>query len=332
MLALRRMTVETEFVKWMILLLIAAMVALLLVTRMAGADGAPGLLPDDMNKWARPMPETAVAPYFPEVGPPLRTHEPNQVLWRIIELHRMGQVEEAIAAWERADVMCGTEVWRNVAIAAANLQAGRLEQAEAQLDAALETEPENAVAHYYVGLLRLAQAQGARNWLDMIGPPQIMLIAMPLVAPNTRDMYEMMAMQELAKAIEFAPAMDLTAPLAPYAWATQDTQYLPLVTPTVGDLLQALGADRYPARAHNVLGTMYTERGLWEEAEEHLDAAAAERMNGPLAYRRLGRQLEAEGRYEDATRMYVKAFRNGDVNLIPALKVFINGWKAADGN
>src|SRR5204863_747186 len=99
---------------------------------------------------------------------------------------------------------------------------------------------------------------GARNWLDMIGPPQIMLIALPQVVPNTRDMYEMMARQELAKAIEFAPAMDLNAPLAPYAWATQDNKYLPLVTPTVGDLLQALDADHYPARAHNVLGEMDT--------------------------------------------------------------------------
>lgn len=71
MLALRPMTVESEFVKW-ILLLIAAMMAPLLVTRIAGADGAPGLLPDGMIKWARPMPETAVAPYFPEVGSPLR--------------------------------------------------------------------------------------------------------------------------------------------------------------------------------------------------------------------------------------------------------------------
>ena len=332
MFALRRMTAETEFVKWMILLTMAAAVALLFATRMAGADDAPGLLPNDMNRLASPMPETTVAPYFPEVGPPLRTNEPNQVLWRIIELHRLGQVEEAIAAWEQAEVMCGTEVWRNVAIAAANLQAGRIEQAEVQLDAALEMEPENAVAHYYVGLLRLGQAQGARNWLDMIGPPQIMLIALPQVAPNTRDMYELMAMQEFAKAIKFAPAVDLTAPLAPYAWVTQNTQYLPLVTPTVGDLLQALGADRYPARAHNVLGTMNTELGQLEEAEEHLDAAAAERMNGPLAYRQLGIALEDKGRYAEAARVFTKAFRNGDVNLIPALRMFINGWRTADGN
>jgi tetratricopeptide (TPR) repeat protein len=163
----------------------------------------------------------------------------------------------------------------------------------------------------------------------MIGPPAVMFVAMPAIVPNTRGMYELAAMQELRKAIELAPELDLQTPLAPDVWAAEDVKYLPLVTPTVGDLLAALGADRYPARAHNVLGMMYTERGLFEEAEEHLDAAAAQRMNGPTAYRELGAALEAEERYDDAVRVYLKAFRNGDVNLIPAIKVFINGWKAA---
>lgn len=332
MLALRRMTVEGEFVKWVILLLIAAMLALLLIPRIAGAEGAPGLLPDDMNEWAKPMPEAVVAPSFSEAGTSMRSNEPNQVLWRILELHRRGQVDDAIAAWDKAGAICGTEVWRNVATAAANLQAGRLQVAEEQLDAALEFDADNAVAHYYVGLLRLVQAQGAKNWFDVIGPPEIMLIALPQVAPNTRDMYELMAMQELAKAIEFSPNLDLDAPLAPYAGATPDAMYLPLVTPTVGDLIQALGADHFPARANNMLGRMCIVRGMVDEAESHLDAAAEERMNGPRDYCQLAQLLESKGRHEDAVRVYLKAFRNGDANLIPALKVLINGWKAAAGS
>jgi tetratricopeptide (TPR) repeat protein len=324
------MSVADEFVKWMVLLLIAGVVALFLATRIAAGDGAPGLLPDDITRLAKPMREST-PPFFPEVGPPLRTNDLNQVLWRIIELHRKGQVDEAIAQWQQVDEMCGSEVWRLVAVAAAYLQVGDLEQAETALDAALEIEPQNAPAHYFVGLLRLAQAQGARNWPDMIGPPATMFIALPAVVPNTRSMYELMAMQELAKAIELAPQLDLQAALAPDVWASEDVQYLPLVTPTVGDLLTALGADHYPARAHNVLGTMFTERGSFAEAEEHLDAAAAEHMHGPTAYRELAAALEAEARYDDAMRVYLKAFRNGDVNLLPAIKVFINGWKAADG-
>jgi tetratricopeptide (TPR) repeat protein len=283
-----------------------------------------------MDRIARPMPEST-RPFFPEVGPPLRTNDPHQVLWRIIELHRMGQVDEAIAQWQQADEMCGSEVWQHVAVAAAYLQAGDLQRAEVALDAALEMEPQNAPAHYFAGLLRLAQADGARSWPDMIGPPAMMFIALPAVAPNTRDMYELMAMQAFRKAIELAPGLDLEAPLAPDVWAAEDVQYLPLVTPTVGDLLAALAADRYPARAHNVLGMMFTDRGMFAEAEEHLDAAAAERMNGPTAYRDLAAALEADERFDDATRVYLKAFRNGDVNLLPVIKVFVNGWKAADG-
>lgn len=305
MLALHQMSVTDELVKWSVLLVVAVVVGTLLATRMAAADSKPGLLPPELDRLAKPMPDST-RPFFPEVGPPLRTIEPNQVLWRIIELHRMGQVEEAIAQWERAGEMCGSEVWRHVAVAAAYPQAGDLEQAEAQLDAALEMEPQNAPA------------------------PAVMFIASPAVAPNTRDMYELMAMQEFAKAIELAAAIDLEAPLAPDAWAAEDVQYLPLVTPSIGDPLLAIGADRYPARAHNVLGQMLTERGLFEEAKEHLDTAAAEQMNGPKAYRDLSADVEAEGRYDDM-RVLLKAFRNGDVNLISAIKMFINGWKAADG-
>jgi tetratricopeptide (TPR) repeat protein len=322
------MSVEGEFVKWMILLAIAATVALLLTTRMAAADGAPGLLPGDMGNLARPMPVTADAPFFPEVGPPLRTNEPNQVLWRIIELHRQGQAEAAVAAWQRAELLPGMEAWRHVALAATHLQAGSMDQAEEQLDAALAFEPQNAVAHYYVGLFRLAQAQGARNWPDIILPPQIMLIALPQVAPNTRDMYELMAMQELARAIQFAPVMDLDAPLTAYSGQTLGFKYVPFVTPTVRDLIEALGADHYPARAHKVLGEMNTERGLLEEAETHLDAAAAEHLNGPLAYRRLGQALEADRDFQGAERVFRKAFHNGDPNVVPALKVLINAWRA----
>jgi hypothetical protein len=191
-------------------------------------------------------------------------------------------------------------------------------------------EPQNAPAHYFAGLLRLGQAKGARNWHEMIGPPAVMLIALPAVAPNTRDMYELMAMQEFQKAIELAPTLDLGAPLLPDIWAAEDVKYLPVVTPTVGDLLAALGADRYPARAHNVLGTMFTDRGLFDEAEDHLDAAAADQRVGPTAYRELAAALEGEERFGDAMRVYLKAFRNGDVNLLPAIKVFVNGWKATD--
>lgn len=331
MLALRQVSVTDEFIKWIVLLAIAAILATFLATRIAGADSRPALLPPDMDRIAKPMPDST-RPFFPEVGPPLRTNDPNQVLWRIIELHRMGQADEALAQWQQVDEMCGSEVWRHVAVAAACLQAGDLERAEAALDAALEMEPQNAPAHYFAGLLRLGQAKGAKNWHEMIGPPAVMWIALPAVAPNTRDMYELMAMQEFQKAIEFAPELDLAAPLLPDVWAAEDVKYLPMVTPTVGDLLASLGADRYPARAHNVLGTMFTDRGLFDEAEDHLDAAAADQRVGPTAYRELAAALEGEARYDAAMRVYLKAFRNGDVNLLPAIKVFINAWNAADGN
>lgn len=327
MFALRHMPIETEFVKRAILIVLAVLAALLLVTRMAGADGVPGRLPDDMNKWAKPLPEAADMPFFPEVGPPLRTNEPNQVLWRIMKLHRSGYVEEALAAWERVDLLPDAEVWRQVAMAAANLQAARVEQAETRLDAALEIDPHNAVAHYYLGLLRRAQARNAKTWPETVFPPP-MLVALPQIAPNTKEMYELAALDALTTAIKFAPQIDLDAPLAPYPHATPECRYLPLVTPTVRDLLETLAVDRVAARAHNVLGEMSTEQGKFAEAEEHLDAAAAEQLNAPLAYRRLAERLQEVGRHDDAARVFLKALRTGDANLIPAIRTIVNGFRA----
>jgi tetratricopeptide (TPR) repeat protein len=333
MFILRRTYVQTEVVKWAILLAIATMVALLLATRMAGAGDTPHPLPGDINTWAKPIPETADPPFFPEVGPPLRTNDQYRIVWRILRLHRIGQVEEAIATWQRAELAPGKEVWRNIALGAANLQAGALDAAEEQLDAALKMEPRNAVAHYYVGLLRLAQAGQAPNWWpDMLTPPQVALIALPPIVPNTRDMYELDALQELQNAIDLAPEMNLDAALVLDPEAIGEDRYVPMITPTVRDLLEALGADRYPARAHDLLGQMQTRQGKFEQAEQHLDAAAAEHLNTPLAYRRLAEGLAANHQYEAAARVYQKAFRNGDVNLIPALRMIMNGWKAATGN
>ncbi len=97
-----------------------------------------------------------------------------------------------------------------------------------------------------------------------MGPPAIMLIAMPQVVPNSKSMYELAAMQELEKAVELSSNVDLQAALAPYATVPGDTELLPVVTPTVGDLLMALGADRFPARAHNMLGALCTDHGQLE--------------------------------------------------------------------
>ena len=332
MLALRQMRLEAEFAGRILLLVIAALVALLLVAQVAGAADAPRLLPGEMNQLAKPLPEMVDPPFFPEVGPPLRTNDPYRVMWRILRLHRTGQVEEAMVAWQGAELAPGMEAWRHVALGAANLQAGHLENAQDELGDALDLQPRNAVAHYYLGLLRRAQAGHAPIWPDMILPPHLALIALPQIVPNTRDMYELDAMQAFQKAIDLAPEMDLKAALVLDPEAIGENRYVPMITPTVQDLLEALAADHCAARAHAALGEMQTERGQFDAAEKHLDAAANEQMNDPLAYRRLAEGLAANEQYPAAARVYQKAIRHGDPNLVPALRMIINAWKAAAGN
>jgi Flp pilus assembly protein TadD len=277
-----------------------------------------------MSVEARPINNVPAATFSPEVGPPPALNNPHQVLGRILERHRTGEVEEAIAEWKQADLPRETDTWKGVALGAAYLQAGRTDEAEEWLDLALKANGDNAVAHYYVGLLRIAQADRAREWHDAIGPPAWMFIALPKIVPNTRSMYELAAMMELEKAIELAPLMNLEATLAPVSITSSEQS-----TPTVRDLLTALGAQRYPARAHNALAALYTDHWQLDAAERHIDAAVSERMNAPFAYRELGIALERTGRYEDAARVFMKAFRHGDANLHPAWGVFRNGWQAS---
>src|SRR5262245_33271151 len=70
----RRMSVEVELVRW--LMLVAAALGLVLVIASALAAGdpmptAPGLLPIDMNTIAKPMKPAPVPPFYPE-NPPVR--------------------------------------------------------------------------------------------------------------------------------------------------------------------------------------------------------------------------------------------------------------------
>jgi tetratricopeptide (TPR) repeat protein len=320
---------EIEFVKWIILATLAMALAALCATQVLGYDREPEPLPPEAILGALPMDaEPMVGPQYPEQYPLPTTHDPQQIVWRILELHRRGLAEEALAAWEQAELPCAMDGWKHLAMAATHLQTGNADAAEEMLELAANEEPNHPLLHYYTGILRLTQAKGAQNWLDTLPHGNILLLAcLPQVTPNTKAMYELAAMAELEQAIALAPQLNETQPLMPYMQTNPNEPMLPLVTPTVEDYLLALGADHFAARAHNLLGGLYLDHARLEEAEEHWDAATAAGFGTQYAYRELAQAYEQAHRPDDAVRVYHKALTHGDANLLPALKMLENVWQ-----
>lgn len=314
MFAERTMRWETELLKWILMLILATALAFVLLARTAAGatPDAPRLLPGDMQG-ARPM-------------TPPQMVDPNEQIWEALRLQREGHAEEAIMAWKEVTLPIETEVWRQIAMGAAGLQLGQTEKAAEWLDAAEQLEPQNPLVHYYLALLRLDQARDAKEWHDAIGPTTTRLVAYRprQVVPNTRGMYELAAMAEFEAAIANAAHLDRAMVLAMPDHRTTVT----LAPVTVGDVLVALGAERFEGQAHYMLGAMCLDRGATTAAETHLDAAHAAGVDVVFGYEELGAMYEKDGRYGDAARAYLKGTGHDPRLLTPLRKVLENAAKA----
>lgn len=310
MFATRTMRVEWEVMKWIAIVALGAALAMFWAMRTAaGATPVEPLrLPDAMRTEAMPM------------------VDPNVMLWKIVEKHAAGQPDEALLLWRNTALPEETMVWKHIAMGVAELQMNELDRAADRLFAAEELDARNPVTHYYLALLRMAQAQQANEWLDAIGPARVRLAAYRphVVAPNTRGMYEMVAMQEFETAIENAAHLDRAMMLATPDHRVPATA----AAVTVNDMMVALGCEKFEGQAHNMLGAMYLERNATDAAEEHMDAARAAGMDVVFGYRDLGAAYEGQERHGDAARAYLKAMENDPGMVLPLRKVLENFGKA----
>lgn len=301
-----------ELLKWAAIISLAALLSLLFASAV-GASGRPetppGLLPDKIAEWARPMGENLDSPVGTGVVPPPAAADVVARVWEILDLHRIGKAEDALTRWGELSLAGPADLWRKIAVGHANLALDRLDAAEATLAEVLKEEPNHAVAHYVRGLLRMRQAVLAEEWPDFIEPRTTRLVATvpPLVVPNTRGMYELAATMEFEKAIRGAGEVRFDAALLPTDSATAMA-----LEPTVGDLLFALNANRFEFQAHLALGGLFLDRGAPELAEEHLDAAAHAGLLVLDEYRELGDEYRDRGQHPDALRAYLKGAAFGE--------------------
>jgi tetratricopeptide (TPR) repeat protein len=255
-----------------------------------------------MQEWSVPMP----GPTEDKVPPELARD-----VWSILQLHHDQRHEDAIAAWNKLDLPAGAKVWKWIAVGQALTAISEFEGAEEMLGRVLEAQPDNAVAHYIAGVLRMQQAYLAEARPDVLTHRNTRLVALTMAepeswsgVPNTKAVYELAATREFELAIELAPRVNLDEALVPTKGGTTVA-----LEPTIGDLLLALGAERFEAKAHNALSYLFLERGALEIAERHMDEALRGGLAVVYGYADLGDEYTLRGQHADAARAYLKAAR-----------------------
>jgi tetratricopeptide (TPR) repeat protein len=249
-------------------------------------------------------------------------------MWSALSYQAGEQFPAAILQWEPIVMSAETAPWRNVALAAAYVECGHLTAAETELDKAGVDHEASALVHYYRGLVLLEQAQRAAHWYETLAPQRVKWAVyrkVPAVeVPMTSDIYELMAVGQLEQAARLAEAVDPGQLLLPAA-AVID----PALSPTVGDLLAALGARQFQAQAHQMLGHLLLQRDQTAMAESHLDRASALHTIRVWGYEDLGDQYAQQGRHLDAARAYCKEVRNGPKSSTTSEDQTGNGAAAA---
>ncbi|MCA9249133.1 MAG: hypothetical protein KDA42_18550, partial [Planctomycetales bacterium] len=170
---------------------------------------APGLLPGDTASAAQPMHDgdavTADDTRLSELATPVARIE------RLLQLHRAGHMNLAAHGWQQIDLPLDVEVWRGIAIAAAQLECENLTAAEGALKQAAVFDRENPLIQYYFGLLRLEQALRAGPWGDSLGPELVRTAVYRPGSPpaNDMDVFRTAAAQHFEQSLKFKDHLDL---------------------------------------------------------------------------------------------------------------------------
>jgi len=333
----RHVLFESIFWQWLAAAL-AVLILLLMASSVAGAEAGPPrprLVPPleiawdqaaqafRQRDWVRA--ETlfgAIAHELPSAPPrdPGAAMSRTAAVWLALTAHAREQPELALDRWLTAGLPPQTVEWREVARAAALIEAGQLQAASAVLAVAEDQSPENPLVHYYRGLWRLEQAARQLDWPE--GRSNAVRFVSTVAAEQTSarsELQELAATGALERAIEYAPRLDLNQPLLPAEWPLESR-----LLPNVGDLLQALGAEHFLPTAHLTLAQMFLERSNLDVAEEHLDAARLLGAQVVFGYSDLAAGYEDSGRPADAVRAEVKALAYGTSGPRDAVRLLAN--------
>jgi tetratricopeptide (TPR) repeat protein len=234
-------------------------------------------------------------------------------LWRVIELQKTGNIDEAISMWEGMRLPRETDHWRLLMLGVAYMQNAEFEKSAEALEESQAMVPDNPVAHYALGLLLLYEAEDADEWYDASGTDPFRLAVAPDRAPKTRSMHRLAAMMAFERAVALADRVNLNQPLLTAGWQTSD-ESVPLMLvaiPRVADAVEVFGGERFEGRSHLALALLHMHRDGLMHAEQHLDSAAELGEPTGRVFRQLGEKFEESNLPADAMRAHLKAFSHG---------------------
>ena len=191
--------------------------------------------------------------------------DPAALMWAGMAAFRTGDRATAIRHWgalwcDEAPLMeCG--VWPAVALAAAHLESGQADYA-ARFIVPLERGDfgsevaDHPVVSFYAALVYERLAIAAPKVRDAVeeslaekfSPALASSDASTLVSPNSRSWLIFLTKRALQRTIRGARSLDWVAPVVPESATVE-----PSLTPTVEDLLEALGSADFASQARRTL-------------------------------------------------------------------------------
>jgi hypothetical protein len=139
------MSLEVEFIHWLLLIVLALALVLAVATALAAGETMPPpkVLPEGIVTWAKPLAAEMPRAFFPESPPPrlLPAAETAAQLWAILDAHHEGRAAEALKRWEDLALPKNVMHWRDIARGVAYLETGDLKRAEWQLQMPAKRRP-----------------------------------------------------------------------------------------------------------------------------------------------------------------------------------------------
>jgi tetratricopeptide (TPR) repeat protein len=294
MVTSRHVTVEFEFLHWLVVLVAALAMLLALATALAADPRESPASPDRVQ-----FPGGALArPFFPE-HPPLPADAATEIAEKLgmtLAHQRAGCFAEALAGWEEVRLPPETSVWRQIGMAAAQVQMDDLPLALRRLELAEQIAPRHPLIAYYRGLVWKRQAERLAATEREAGLAD---------AAAEKGELQRMAIADLRETIERADLVDLAEPLVviPPESGGQVSD------PQVRDLLVALEAERFVDDAHRHLFRLHLDRRELFDADQILDWAVKAGVAGTPEMRQLAQALQKEGQTTEALRVMHEVVR-----------------------
>ena len=216
-------TKRREMIHWLWLWTLAGIAISVLCGRSLGQEDLPLLPPPDSATRAIPMPNVDHPELFRYPDELRNSGEVS--LDAVLRFNRTGEHKHAVMTWRQLNVMPHSETWRQVGLGVAYLRLEKTEQAIRCLYTAIELDPNNAVAEYFLGRAHQQQGRDVPFWYER-NPTSPFRLASHRVerqsepAPSVdrsflphfrNDTFDLDAQEHFRRAVQLAPKCDLNA-------------------------------------------------------------------------------------------------------------------------